>query len=157
MLRFADFELDRGTYQLRRGGRVLQLERKPLELLFLLAERRGQLVTRDEILERVWGKGVFLDGDASINAAVRKIRQALGDDADAPRFIVTVLAKGYRFIADVCEDSLATSEKPVAQPGEPRPASAAPAGRLAWGRFIGRAEEMAVLRAAIDASLSGQA
>ena len=87
MLRFADFELDRGAYELRRGGQVVRLERRPLDLLFLLTEKLGQLVTRDEILERVWGKGVFVDGDASINAAVRKIRRALGDDTDAPRFI----------------------------------------------------------------------
>jgi len=87
MMRFEDFELDRGTYELRRSGQVVHLERRPLDLLFLLAESRGQLVARDEILERVWGKGVFLDGDASINAAIRKIRRALGDDTDAPRFI----------------------------------------------------------------------
>ena len=104
MLRFQDFELDRGAYELRRGGQVVHLERIPLDLLFLLAEKPGQLVTREEILERVWGKGVFLDGDARINAAVRKIRRALGDDADAPRFIVTLPAKGYRFIADVREE-----------------------------------------------------
>ncbi len=157
MLRFADFELDQGAYELRRGGQVVHLERIPLDLLFLLAERRGRLVGRDEILERVWGKGVFLDGDASINAAVRKIRRALGDDADAPRFVITVPAKGYRFIASACEESLATSAQPAAQPEEPRPTLAAPAGRLAWGHFIGRAEEMAALRAAIDASLGGQA
>src|SRR5215469_8849111 len=84
MLRFEDFELDRGAYELRRCGQVVHLERIPLDLLFLLAEKPGQLVTREEILERVWGKGTFLDGDASINAAIRKIRQALKDDAEAP-------------------------------------------------------------------------
>jgi tetratricopeptide (TPR) repeat protein len=126
-------------------------------LLFLLAERRGQLVARDEIVERVWEKGVHLDSDASINAAVRKIRRVLGDDADAPRFIITVPAKGYRFIANVCEESLATSEEPAAQPEQPRTPSAAPPRGLAWGHFIGRAQEMAALRAAIDASLGGQA
>ncbi|MBV8138644.1 MAG: winged helix-turn-helix domain-containing protein [Deltaproteobacteria bacterium] len=94
MLRFEDFEIDRGARELRRGGQVVHLERIPLDLLFLLAERRGQLVARDEILERIWGKGVFLDGDASINAAIRKIRRALEDDAEAPRFIVTLPARG---------------------------------------------------------------
>ena len=103
LLRFEDFELDRNAYQLRRGGRVVRLERIPLELLFLLADRRGQLVSREEILERIWGKGVFIDVDASINAAVRKARRALNDDAEAPRFLVTVPTKGYRFVAPVRE------------------------------------------------------
>jgi len=102
-LLFEDFELDRGAYVLRRGGRTVRLERIPLDLLFLLAERPGQLVTRDEIFERIWGKDVFLDTDNSINAAIRKLRLALDENADAPRFIETVPAKGYRFVASVSE------------------------------------------------------
>src|ERR1700741_3473680 len=101
--RFADYELDTTAYQLRRKGRPVQLERIPLEVLFVLADRRGQLVTREEIIERVWGKGVFLDTDNAINTAVRKIRHALHDDSDSPRFVVTVPAKGYRFVAAVHE------------------------------------------------------
>ncbi|MBV8136492.1 MAG: AAA family ATPase [Deltaproteobacteria bacterium] len=188
MLRFADFELDRGAYELRRGGQVVHLERIPLDLLFLLAERRSQLVARDEIVERIWGKGGSQDSDASIEAEVRKIRRALGDDANAPRFIVTVPAKGYRFMGDVREEPPATNPRPGQTPaveairdrseqparhGEARLAGEldAPstvsqleddgrqpvAGDLAQGRFIGRAEEMAALRAAIDAALGGQA
>jgi DNA-binding winged helix-turn-helix (wHTH) protein/predicted ATPase len=88
---------------LRRGGVVVPLQRIPLELLFLLIERRGQLVTREEILERVWGKGVFVDSENSINTAVRKVRRALRDDPEAPRFVLTVPAKGYRFVATVRE------------------------------------------------------
>ena len=103
VLRFEDFELDRGAYQLRRAGRVVHLERIPLDLLFLLAERRDQLVTREEIVKRIWGEGIFLDSSNSINAAVRKIRRALGDEPDTPRFIATVPVKGYRFIATVHE------------------------------------------------------
>jgi class 3 adenylate cyclase len=98
---FADFELDPNAYRLSRAGEVIRLERIPLELLFLLMERCGQLVTRDQILERVWGKGVFIDSEHGINTAVRKIRRALNDDANAPRFIVTIPGKGYRFIAPV--------------------------------------------------------
>jgi len=101
VLRFEDFELDRGTYQLRRGGRIIHLERIPLDLLFLLAAKRDQLVTREEILDQVWGKGVFVDAANSINGAVRKLRRALDDDPEAPRFIATVPAKGYRFVAPV--------------------------------------------------------
>jgi class 3 adenylate cyclase len=98
---FEDFELDPNAYRLSRGGEIVRLERIPLELLCLLIERRGQLVTRDEILERIWGKGVFIDREHAINTAVRKIRRALNDDVNAPRFIVTIPGKGYRFVAPV--------------------------------------------------------
>jgi len=94
-------ELDLARYELRRGGRVEKLEKLPMELLTLLAERRGQLVNRAEILERLWGKDVFVDADAAINTAVRKVRRALGDDPDAPRFLETVVGKGYRFVGPI--------------------------------------------------------
>jgi pimeloyl-ACP methyl ester carboxylesterase/DNA-binding winged helix-turn-helix (wHTH) protein len=105
IFRFADFELDRNVYELRRKGRPLKLERIPLDLLFLLLDRRDQLVTREEILERIWGKGVFLDADNAINSAVRKIRRALQDDPEAPQVVVTVPTKGYRFVAAMREPS----------------------------------------------------
>ena len=99
VVKFAEFELDPGRYQLRRGERVLKLEKIPMDLLLLLVERDGQLVTRDEIVEKIWGKDVFLDTEHGINTAIRKIRQALGDDPENPRFVQTVTGKGYRFIA----------------------------------------------------------
>jgi TolB-like protein/Flp pilus assembly protein TadD len=99
ILRFADFELDRSAYQLRRAGTSVHLQRIPFQLLSLLVERRGQLVSREEILEYIWGKGVFVDSENAIRTAVRKIRRALDDDADAPRFIITVPTRGYRFAA----------------------------------------------------------
>lgn len=101
ILRFADFELDRGAYELRCNGSVVRLESIPLALLFLLAGAQGRLVTRQEILEQVWGKNVFVDIESSINTAVRKLRKALRDDADSPTLIVTVPTKGYRFVASV--------------------------------------------------------
>jgi pimeloyl-ACP methyl ester carboxylesterase/DNA-binding winged helix-turn-helix (wHTH) protein len=101
ILRFAGFELDRGAYQLRRNGEPLLLERIPLDLLFLLIDRRGELVTRGEIFEKIWGKQVFVDTDNAINTAIRKLRRALGDDPDAPTFIETVPGRGYRFVAAV--------------------------------------------------------
>jgi predicted ATPase/DNA-binding winged helix-turn-helix (wHTH) protein len=101
IVQFGDFELDRSAHELRCGGVVVKLERIPLELLFLLVNRRGQIVTREEILERVWGKGVFVDSENSINTAVRKVRRALSDDPEAPRFVVTVPARGYRFVAEI--------------------------------------------------------
>lgn len=111
VFRFGDFELDRGAFQLRRAGHILRLERIPLELLFLLVENGGRLVTREEILERIWGKSVFVDPDNAINTAVRKIRQALNDDPATPRFLHTIPAKGYRF-----DGSIAPPRKPDSSP-----------------------------------------
>lgn len=96
-----DFELDLRPRRLRRGNRVLKLERIPLEILLLLLEHPGEIVTRDEIVTRIWGKDVFLDTDNSIRGAIRKIRQVLRDDPETPRFIQTVTGRGYRFIAPV--------------------------------------------------------
>src|ERR1700723_1305154 len=96
-----DLELDLRSYQLRRSGRVLKLERIPLEVLLLLVERRGRVVRRAQNFERGWGKGVFLDTDNSINGAIRKIRQVLKDDPEQPRFIRTITGKGDRFIGPV--------------------------------------------------------
>jgi DNA-binding winged helix-turn-helix (wHTH) protein len=104
MFKFGYFELDQGAYALRRDGHAVSIERIPLDLLFLLVERRGQLVTRTEILERVWGEGVFVDGANAVNTAVRKLRRALSDDPSKPQFIATVPTKGYRFIAAVEPD-----------------------------------------------------
>jgi TolB-like protein/DNA-binding winged helix-turn-helix (wHTH) protein/Tfp pilus assembly protein PilF len=98
-----DVELDAQSYKLSRAGRVLKLERIPLEILLLLIEQRGQIIAREQIVERVWGKGAFLDTDNSINSAIRKIRQVLKDDAEQPRFIQTITGRGYRFIAPVPE------------------------------------------------------
>src|SRR5215470_8017665 len=98
-----NFEFDPRTYELRRAGTPLKLERIPLELLLLLVAQQGQLVTREQIIERIWGKDVFLDADTSINSAVRKIRQVLKDDPEHPRFVQTVSGRGYRLIASVAE------------------------------------------------------
>jgi TolB-like protein/DNA-binding winged helix-turn-helix (wHTH) protein/Tfp pilus assembly protein PilF len=98
---FADFTLDQSRYRLQRGERILRLEKRPMELLILLVERRGELVSREEIAERLWGKGVFLDVDRSINTAISKVRVALRDDPEEPRFVETVVGKGYRFAAPV--------------------------------------------------------
>src|SRR5271166_1295619 len=110
-------ELDEGAYELRRSGRALKLERIPLDLLFLLVERRGQLVTREDIIARIWGKDIYLDTDSSINAAIRKIRQVLKDDPENPAFVQTVTGKGYRFIAAVTEVSVPAQQRGVGSPG----------------------------------------
>ncbi|HUA17087.1 MAG TPA: winged helix-turn-helix domain-containing protein [Verrucomicrobiae bacterium] len=98
--RFADYELDPGRFELRRNGRVLKLERIPMELLILLLEKEGSIATRREIVDRLWGSEVFVDTEHGINTAVRKIRRALCDDPERPRFVLTVTGKGYRFVGE---------------------------------------------------------
>jgi DNA-binding winged helix-turn-helix (wHTH) protein/tetratricopeptide (TPR) repeat protein len=102
---FGDFKLDCSRFELYRSGRSLKLERKPMELLILLAERNGDLVTRSEIAERLWDREVFVDSEHGINTAIRKIRQVLRDDAEQPHFLVTVTGKGYRFIGTMAQVS----------------------------------------------------
>jgi len=85
-----------------------------MEVLFLLAERRGQLVTREEIIEKLWGKNTFLDTDNAINTAIRKIRQVLEDDPARPRFVQTVTGKGYRFIGRLVEGVGVSAQEPLA-------------------------------------------
>src|SRR5271170_2525605 len=111
------YEVDLRPRRLRRGSHVLKLERIPFEILLLLLERRDEIVTRDEIVSRVWGQGVYLDTDNSIRGAIRKLRQALKDDAESPRFIQTVTGQGYRFIAPVApaeEETQAETPSPGA-------------------------------------------
>ena len=98
---FGDFTLDQSRYRLQKGERLLRLEKLPMELLILLVQRQGELVSREEIAEHLWGKDVFVDIDHSINTAIRKIRLALRDDPEKPRFVETVVGKGYRFAASV--------------------------------------------------------
>ena len=97
--KFDEFELDCNRYELLRAGRRLKLEKLPMELLILLVEKQDDLVTRQEIVERLWGPDVFLDTEHGINTAVRKVRNVLRDDPEQPRFVQTVTGKGYRFIA----------------------------------------------------------
>jgi DNA-binding winged helix-turn-helix (wHTH) protein len=139
LFQFEDFVLDRGAYELRRGKAVVPLQRIPLELLCLLVERRGQLVTREEILERVWGKGVFVDSENSINTAIRKVRRALSDDPEAPRFVVTVPARGYRFVAEIRAPKTSRAEQFRARP---------PRG------MVGRERELAALLSGLDDAAS---
>ena len=102
-IKFAEFELDRPRYELRRHGKTLKLEKIPMELLLLLVTKNGDLVTRQEIEAHLWGNEVFVDAEHGINTAVRKVRHALGDDPDRPRFVQTVQRKGYRFIAEIVD------------------------------------------------------
>src|ERR1700746_3805981 len=94
-------ELDLGRYELRRHGRRVKLEKKPMDLLILLASRREQLVSRKEIIAKLWRSDLFIDTEPNINNIIRKIRSALGDGSGKPRFLETVVGKGYRFVGPI--------------------------------------------------------
>ena len=98
-IRFAEFELDFSRFQLSCRGKPVHLEGLPLQLLMLLLDKQDQVVTRDEIAEALWGKDVFVDIEQGINTAIRKIRLALQDDYAQPRYLRTIVGRGYRFVA----------------------------------------------------------
>jgi DNA-binding winged helix-turn-helix (wHTH) protein/tetratricopeptide (TPR) repeat protein len=98
---FADVQVDLGRYELRRFGRRIKLEKKPMELLIFLLGRREQMVSREEIIRKLWRSDLFIDTQKNLNNIVRKLRTALGDNVDRPRFLETVVGKGYRFVGAV--------------------------------------------------------
>ena len=112
-IRFDDFELDYGRFQLCRGGSAIRLEGLPLQLLMFLVDKRGQLVTREQISSELWSKDVFVDVEQGINTAVRKIRRALDDDADEPQYLQTVVGRGYRFVAPNAPEEDVSSPAPA--------------------------------------------
>src|SRR5205809_3473489 len=119
LLRFESFELDVRSRELRKGKERIRLQEQPFEILRLMLERPGDVVTRDELRQRLWPEGTFVDFEHSLNAAVKRLRAALGDDADNPRFVQTLPRRGYRFIGNVPRES------------EPAGEEAAPRTRLA--------------------------
>ncbi len=118
-IRFGVFELDPRSRELRKGGVRIKLEDQPFEVLMILIEKRGEIVTRAELRARIWPEGTFVDFDRSLTKAINKIRAALGDSAISPRFIETRCRHGYRFIAPLHLTDL--------------PAPACPAGRSVRG------------------------
>jgi Tol biopolymer transport system component/DNA-binding winged helix-turn-helix (wHTH) protein len=113
LLRFGLFELNTAARQLEKQGRRVRLQEQPLRILEMLLERPGELVTRQELRQRLWPSDVYVDFERGLNGAIKRLRLALGDSADNPRFIATVTKSGYRFIAPVqsvsavAEDSIA--------------------------------------------------
>lgn len=122
-------ELDLGRYELRRLGRRVRIEKKPMELLIFLVSRRDQLVSRQDIVTKLWGSNLFVDTEPNINNIVRKIRTALGDNSEKPRFLETVVGKGYRFVG-----SLRVIDSRYPHPGVERGAMSAAGLEKAGGR-----------------------
>src|SRR6185503_20156203 len=96
-VRFGVFELDLNSGELAKNGRKSKLQEQPFRVLSLLLEARGEVITRERLKEALWPGDTFVDFDHSLNAAIAKLRQALGDSAESPRFVETVARRGYRF------------------------------------------------------------
>src|SRR5580700_8206825 len=100
-LRFGVFELDLRAGELRKHGLQVRLQEQPFQILVMLLEHPGEVVTREELQKKLWPEDTFVDFDHGLNKAISKIREALGDSAESPRFVETVARRGYRFLAEV--------------------------------------------------------
>jgi DNA-binding winged helix-turn-helix (wHTH) protein/TolB-like protein len=116
IFRFGLFEANAGRSTLSRGGLRVRLQEQPFRVLLLLLERPGKITTREELRQQLWPEGTFVDFDGSLNVILKKLRAALDDDSDNPRFIETVPRQGYRFIAPVTVESMAV-EPPTSAHG----------------------------------------
>src|SRR5262245_59880515 len=115
-IRFGLFEFDPQSGELRKQGIRIRLQGQPVEILSMLLARPGELVTREELQKKLWPADTFVDFDRSLNAAMKRLRSALGDSAETPRFIETLARRGYRFLAPVNGQPVAPVEAPVALP-----------------------------------------
>jgi eukaryotic-like serine/threonine-protein kinase len=113
MVCFGEFEVDLRSGELRTNGTSVKLQPQPAKILALLVRRRGETVTRDEIVAEVWGPDTFVDYERGLNFAIRQIRNALGDDAERPRYIETIPKRGYRFVGNVAADTTVVSMPPA--------------------------------------------
>src|SRR5215470_3961383 len=113
IVRFGMFQLDLKAGELRKEGVKVKLQDQPFRVLAFLAERAGQVVTREELRQRVWPTDVYVTFDQGLNNAIKKVRDALGDSADNPRFIETVARHGYRLLAPVSAVQPHPSELPT--------------------------------------------
>jgi DNA-binding winged helix-turn-helix (wHTH) protein/tetratricopeptide (TPR) repeat protein len=127
--RFGVFEFDSGTMELRKDGRLVRVRPQSLRLLALLLARPGELVSRDDIQQALWGRETFVDFEQGVNHCIKELRAALGDVAESPRYIQTLPRRGYKFIAPV-ENATAGTPAPAAQPPRRLSASAWVAGAL---------------------------
>src|SRR5437762_9404242 len=136
IVRFGIFEMDAGSGELRRQGTRIKLQEQPFQVLALLLERPGEVVSRDELRQRLWPADTFVDFGDGLNTAIKKVRDALGDSAESPQFIETLPKHGYRFIASVEPNGAAEHLPRVANGEIPIADEPAKAGRL-W-RFVNR-------------------
>ena len=98
---FGDFEFDPRALELRKHGNKIKVQGQPLEILALLVERPGELITREELQQKLWPADTFVDFEQSLNAAIKRLRAALDDSAEQPRYVETLARRGYRFVGQV--------------------------------------------------------
>src|ERR1700756_119410 len=103
VVRFGHYEIDAHAGELRRGGIKLKLSGQPFDVLVALLEKPGQVVTREELHNKLWSQDTFVDFEHGLNKAINKVREVLGDDADNPRFVETIPRRGYRFLVPVAQ------------------------------------------------------
>lgn len=115
VIRFADFELDLCTAELSRAGLTIRLQEQPFQILALLLEYSGKVVTRQDVRQKLWPDGIFVNFDDSINSAVKKLRQALNDSAEKPSILETLPRRGYRLIVPVERTEPAAALSPAEQ------------------------------------------
>src|SRR6202795_1164742 len=132
-VQFGLFEVDLQARELRKAGVKIKLNDQPFQVLTVLLERPGEVVTREELQTRLWPADTFVDFDLSLNTAVKKLRQALGDESDNPRFVETLYRRGYRFIAPVSNHASHVAGGTGSQPADSVP-SKEPAAR-SWKRL----------------------
>src|SRR5579864_9217289 len=113
---FGVFELDLSVGELRKSGVKLRLQGQPFQVLVMLLERAGELVTREELQQKLWPSDTFVDFDHSLNTAINKVREALGDSASSPRYVETLARRGYRFIAPVRTEAPPQAPEPAPAP-----------------------------------------
>src|SRR5712671_2345645 len=112
MVRFGTFELDLQTGELRHAGQKVKLQEQPFQVLAALLEHPGKIVTREELRSKLWPEDTFVDFDHSLNAAIKRLRDALGESADSPVFIETLARRGYRFISNIEMPAAVVSARP---------------------------------------------
>src|SRR5215471_11502440 len=148
--RFGVFELDLRSGELRRGGVKVKIQEQPFQVLALLLEKPGEVVTRDDLRNRLWPADTFVDFDHSLNAAIKRVRDALGDSAENPTFVETVARRGYRFLAPVSAPPV--NGAAVAQPENPATVARPQPHRVRW--LAGGAAAVALVLFGIRLGLS---
>ncbi len=116
IVRFGVFEADLAAGELRKNGTKIRLQEQPFQILVLLLGHPGELVTRQDLRDKLWSNDTFVDFDHSLNTAINKLREALGDSASSPRFVETVARRGYRFLASVEQVQPASESQPEIKP-----------------------------------------
>jgi cholera toxin transcriptional activator len=144
IFRFGVFEADASSGELRKSGVRLRLQGQPFQVLMLLLERPGELVSRDEIRKKLWPADTFVDFDHSLNTTINKIREALGDSATSPRFVETLAKRGYRFVAPVDPGMRPSQDHPAVSTAD-RPTAVTPASSA----ILTRIEDVPIISRAL--------